>query len=1014
MPARGRRGRAAGKTSRGRGSSRARRDNRQAPEDVATVPYREMLAEEGPVLEPVEPDRPLKRRKTARDVHSTHADVRASSTHSASSDESKSQSPSVTSSPISTPLNPPFNVPSPGVHDEDSRSERSLGANNLQTVYDDTDSSKEESDAEYERMILEGIKDDQDTADKQEAEEAIQVSVSVRTPTSRPPRNTPRRHARAQDKIQRIDFHKVSLLCWLMHGYCRSAWCNHMPVRTFLRQVLTPRQASFLKPSSSLPQHEQSLLFQRGLEEASKAFREEYTVTRTEATTRKAFTEAAGKLRGSSHTGNQLFCALLRAAGVDARLVCSLQVTKLTSIVPVSEIDSKGTGSPVPEAQSSWGLTGAESDTDGARPVDGTARPIKRRLGQRLNNIDEKKEVGSVPTPSKRSLQSTFASPYPVYWVEAFSISNQRWLCIDPLVTKTWNKPRKLEPPLYDEENTMTYVMAFDSDLSVRDVTRRYTKSYNAKTYKRRIESTVGGEKWLKRVMRLFRRHTEQDVDQIEDAELARYEASEPMPNAQQDFKEHPVYALERHLHHNEVIHPKREVGKVVIGKKQEPIYRRRDVHIVRSSDKWYRALGRQIRPSEQPLKYGKPRRRRRQSLGSDHDDEEVGVGLYAEFQTQLFVPNPITDGEIQKNIYGNLDIYVPSMIPAGGVHVRCSDAVQAARLARVDFAEAVTGFQFKGRKGTAITRGVIVAKEYCEAIENICHGLREARADAAAVKASTEALMMWKKFLLGLRIRERIMQDAETDAKEEDIQQRIDDAEDEEVEIAGEGGFFVEHDPQPAPTSIAEGKGKMVVTPASETLDEAIEAMNRDEGFSTFRTGRPAKREYFEPTLYSPWDLPDEKPTKVKDTLVEHHAPSLATEFTKDSLFDEEPEDLQGVDLHDADSIASPIKSDADEADNELPPDAGGGFLPASPKLQHEDGPDNESETVAEEAVQHTTEPKHSSILAELPHMTKNDENLPDAQHESNETETPTSLLSHDPEDDEMDEGWLVEETGI
>lgn len=71
------------------------------------------------------------------------------------------------------------------------------------------------------------------------------------------------------------------------------------------------------------------------------------------------------------------------------------------------------------------------------------------------------------------------------------------------------------------------------------------------------------------------------------------------MPKNIQDFRDHPVYALERHLKRQEVISPRREVGKVTVGKGAvtalEPVYRRRDVQIVRTSDKWYR-LGREIK----------------------------------------------------------------------------------------------------------------------------------------------------------------------------------------------------------------------------------------------------------------------------------------------------------------------------------------------------------------------------------------------------------------------------------
>jgi hypothetical protein len=92
-----------------------------------------------------------------------------------------------------------------------------------------------------------------------------------------------------------------------------------------------------------------------------------------------------------------------------------------------------------------------------------------------------------------------------------------------------------------------------------------------------------------------------QDRDQVEDAELAKKESSEPMPRNVLDFKDHPYYALERHLKHNEVIHPKREAGKLSTGKGAdavEPIYRRQDVQIVKSADKWYRG-GREIKVSQ-------------------------------------------------------------------------------------------------------------------------------------------------------------------------------------------------------------------------------------------------------------------------------------------------------------------------------------------------------------------------------------------------------------------------------
>jgi len=196
-------------------------------------------------------------------------------------------------------------------------------------------------------------------------------------------------------------------------------------------------------------------------------------------------------------------------------------------------------------------------------------------------------------------------SKYPVYWVEAFNEAVQKWMPVDPLVTKTIAKPSKFEPPAGEPQNGMTYVIGFEDDGSARDVTKRYVKAYNGKTRRERVEVTDEGERWWRRVMKMYKRSHRMDRDQLEDAELATKEAAEPMPRNVQDFKDHPYYALERHLRRHEVIHPKREVGKVGAGRpgstsNLEPIFRRRDVQMVKSADKWYR-LGREIKVCTEP-----------------------------------------------------------------------------------------------------------------------------------------------------------------------------------------------------------------------------------------------------------------------------------------------------------------------------------------------------------------------------------------------------------------------------
>ena len=114
-------------------------------------------------------------------------------------------------------------------------------------------------------------------------------------------------------------------------------------------------------------------------------------------------------------------------------------------------------------------------------------------------------------------------------------------------------------------------------------------------------------------------------------------------------------------------------------------------------------------------------------------------------------------NGRVPKNVYGNLDVYVSSMIPEGGCHIRHPDTSRAARILGVDYADAVTGFSFRGRHGTAVITGAVVAESCRDAIEEVISALEIERQEEEEEGRILEVLRTWKKFLVGLRIRQII-----------------------------------------------------------------------------------------------------------------------------------------------------------------------------------------------------------------------------------------------------------------
>jgi xeroderma pigmentosum group C-complementing protein len=172
--------------------------------------------------------------------------------------------------------------------------------------------------------------------------------------------------------------------------------------------------------------------------------------------------------------------------------------------------------------------------------------------------------------------------------------------------------------------------------------------------------------------------------------------------------------------------------------------------------------------------------------------------------QTDPYIAPPVVAGKVPKNKFGNIDLYVPSMVPPGGVHIRHERAAQAAFILGVDYAPALTGFEFRGRQGTAVLNGVVVPEEAGEAVWAVIEGLVDMEAEEEQERRTRRALRMWSRFLKALRIRERIWAgvDEAAEAEREEVEGKGKGKEvmqDEDVGMGdvsdddmGGGGFFV------------------------------------------------------------------------------------------------------------------------------------------------------------------------------------------------------------------------------
>ncbi|CAI5758327.1 unnamed protein product [Candida verbasci] len=523
----------------------------------------------------------------------------------------------------------------------------------------------------------------------------------------------------SEERSRRVLMHKMYLIFMLIHGTIRNKWCNDKDLgKTLVKSCVTQQITGLLKGDDKTDVINSRRLLD-GLKKLmtiysakfkvnsvgliKKSWSELNAIQKDDAiVNRKTFKKLITNFRGSRDIGAQGFVLLLRGLGLNARLILSMQPPDYTILAAKTE-----------------------------------------------------KKQGENVVKAKKFNESNF----PIFWVEVWDKFLKRWISVDPIVMQIIEicpKRRRcsFEPPTSDERNQLLYVIGYDKYGRVRDVTRRYSLNYNAKTIRKRIEFKSNEEKeWYERIVKTCNyKKTNSISDIFELKEFNERDLNEGMPNNIQSFKNHPLYVLETQINANEIIHPHDDSAKCGTFKSRNKIinvYKRSNVYKVRSAKAWY-LKGRTLKMGQQPMKT------------MVKGEEEVR--LYAEFQTQMYIPPPIKDGIVPKNQYGNIDLYFKTMLPENGVFIEATPEIsmklltQAANILNIDYAKAIVAFDF-GRKRSVNVRegGIVIFNEYKEAIELVMEQLLNEIEEAKRILMENSALNNWKYFLLKLRLENRL-----------------------------------------------------------------------------------------------------------------------------------------------------------------------------------------------------------------------------------------------------------------
>ena len=543
----------------------------------------------------------------------------------------------------------------------------------------------------------------------------------------------------------------------------------------------------------------------------------------------KDFLKIAKTCEGSRDVGAQLFVALIRGLGLEARLVASLQ--------PVgfgwgkSEV---ATGKKKKENTKSRIVDGSAHDS--SSDVVETPKPSKTaayRKTNKLKNVskgeqeapigisedsaaedqdivkdgdDDESVVDVTPSTPRRKPNKHYDSDvaFPTYWTEVISPITNEVYPVEPFLLNppVANNPEHLasfEPRGAKADKAklvIAYVVAYDGGGCAKEVTTRYlkrhmwpgrTRGVRMPVEKIPVYSREGKVKhnedydWFKTVMSGYRRphHMRTAVDDLEEAKDLKAVKPEKREVKQgedtlQGYKTSAEYVLERHLRREEALRPgAKPVKYFTAGKgdkaKDEPVFLRQDVMICRTGESWHKE-GRQVKGGEHPMKMVPVRAvtltRKREVEEAERDcGEKLKQGMYSRDQTEYIIPPPIENGIIPKNAYGNMDCFVPSMVPKGAVHIPLKKTMTICKRLGINYAEAVTGFEFGNKRAVPVVTGVVVAAENENLIIDEWKKDEEERKRKEEGKREKVALATWRKFLMGLRIVERVRDEYGGDA---------------------------------------------------------------------------------------------------------------------------------------------------------------------------------------------------------------------------------------------------------
>ena len=451
--------------------------------------------------------------------------------------------------------------------------------------------------------------------------------------------------------------------------------------------------------------------------------------------------------------------------------------------------------------------------TTSASSTPSSSSPPKRRRATSVSASSS-----SSPSPKGAKVKVDSSVLFIPFWCEVYVPAQERWVHIDP-INCLIDQPHVYES--IRPRRTFAYVLAAHSPTQlsrspsspahalllasspfglpiITDVTPRYSVG-GLSINRPRLD-----EVYWDRIRTSLSAPLSPSDSRLADAELtsfhsARSQLHSEYPTSLAALKKHPLYTAGESLKKFEALRPgAKPVTRLRLGKQDVTLYLKSDVCELHTQDRWLREK-RVVRDEELPrpaklvLSHTMASRKKRKirqwtsqpnggafdrlsldqqssldsssapptssSLQAQTDDGDDLSTLYGVWQTDPWTPPDAVDGKVPKNARGQVDLWDPTHLPGGCVHLPYPRIASIARKLGVDHGEAMVGFDIKHGRSVPRFEGIVVHKDNAQWVLEAYQAREKEVREKAEAKRWERVSFNWRRLVRGMMVRNKIMQ---------------------------------------------------------------------------------------------------------------------------------------------------------------------------------------------------------------------------------------------------------------